>query len=43
MGKKLCANGKLALAIERAENNITAAIEVRELEKQSYSYVYYGI
>ena len=35
--ENLCANGKLALAIERAEKNIEA---VDNLNDQSYSYVY---
>ncbi len=38
--QNLCAEGKLALAIERAEKNIEAAVAAGELEKQSYSYVY---
>ena len=38
--KNLCADGKLDTAIKRAENNINAAIDSRELENQSYSYVY---
>ena len=38
--EKLCANGKLALAIERAENNINTAVTAGEIESQSYSYVY---
>ena len=38
--ENLCTDGKLALAIERAEKNIKAAVEAGELEKQSYSYVY---
>ncbi len=38
--ENLCAGGKLALAIERAERNIDAAIAAGKLEEQSYSYVY---
>lgn len=38
--ENLCTDGKLALAIERAEKNIKAAVEAGELEKQSYSFVY---
>lgn len=38
--ENLCADGKLALAIERAEKNIDAAIAAGKLEEQSYSYVY---
>ena len=38
--KNLCADGKLLIAIKRAEENIKKAIETGELEKQSYSYVY---
>ena len=37
---KLCENGKLADAIQRAENNIKAAEATGDLEKQSYSFVY---
>ena len=38
--EKLCADGKLAVAIERAEKNIEEAVAFGELEEQSYSYVY---
>ena len=38
--EKLCANGKLTLAIERAENNINNAIAAGKLKEQSYSYIY---
>ena len=38
--KNLCAEGKLNVAIERAEKNIKAAVEAGELAKQSYSFVY---
>lgn len=38
--KNLCKDGKLELAIERAEENIKKAIESNCLDKQSYSYVY---
>lgn len=38
--ENLCAEGKLDKAIERAEKNIMAAVEVGKLEEQSYSYVY---
>lgn len=38
--ENLCADGKLDLAIERAEKNIAAAVEAGKLEEQSYSYVY---
>ena len=38
--ENLCADGKLALAIERAKNNIDVAIATEEIEHQSYSYVY---
>lgn len=38
--KELCSDGKLQLAIQRAEENINAAIEKNELNKQSYTYVY---
>lgn len=38
--ENLCSGGKLALAIERAEKNIEAALAVGELDRQSYSYVY---
>ena len=38
--QNLCTERKLALAIERAEKNIEAAVAAGELEKQSYSYVY---
>ena len=36
----LCADGKLSVAIERAEKNIDAAVEAGELENQSYTFVY---
>lgn len=38
--KNLCSNGKLDIAIKRAEDNIKAAEEARNLANQSYSYVY---
>lgn len=38
--EKLCADGKLSTAIERAEKNIDKAIAEGKLEKQSYSYIY---
>lgn len=38
--ENLCAGGKLALAIERAEKNIDAAVADGTLKNQSYSYVY---
>lgn len=38
--ENLCAEGKLATAIERAEKNIKAAVEAGKLEEQSFSYVY---
>lgn len=38
--EKLCNNGRLALAIERAEKNIKTAVDNGELEQQSYSFVY---
>lgn len=38
--KNLCKDGKLGLAIERAEDNIKKAIDSNSLDKQSYSYVY---
>lgn len=37
---KLCANGKLDDAIQRAENNIKAAEATGDLDNQSYSFVY---
>ena len=37
---KLCENGKLDDAIQRAENNIKAAEATGGLTKQSYSFVY---
>ena len=37
---KLCENGKLDDAIQRAEDNIKAAEATGDLEKQSYSFVY---
>ena len=36
----LCADGKLELAIKRAEDNINAAIAANDLENQSFSFVY---
>ena len=36
----LCADGRLQLAIKRAEDNINAAIAANDLENQSFSYVY---
>ena len=38
--EKLCADGKLDLAITRAEENIRKAIEANDLGNQSYTYVY---
>lgn len=38
--KELCADGKLQLAIQRAEENINAAIKNGDLDNQSYTYVY---
>ena len=38
--ENLCADGKLELAIARAEKNIVAALESGTLEQQSYSFVY---
>ncbi len=38
--ENLCADGKLTAAINRAEKNITAAMEAGKLDEQSYSYVY---
>ena len=38
--ENLCTEGKLALAIERAEKNIDAAVANGALKNQSYSYVY---
>lgn len=38
--ENLCAEGKLDFAVERAEENIAAAVEAGKLEEQSYSYVY---
>lgn len=38
--EKLCADGKLSVAIERAEKNIDAAVEAGELEKRSYTFVF---
>ena len=38
--ENLCAEGKLALAIERAEKNIVAAVANGTLKEQSFSYVY---
>ena len=38
--KNLCADGKLDIAIKRAEDNIEAAKEAGELNNQSYSFVY---
>ena len=37
---KLCENGKLDAAIQRAESNINSANATGDLEKQSYSFVY---
>ena len=36
----LCADGKLETAIKRAEDNIKTAIELGNLDKKSYSFVY---
>ncbi|MBP5368925.1 MAG: RloB domain-containing protein [Bacteroidales bacterium] len=38
--EKLCANGKLQLAIQRAEDNIQNALASNDLENQSFSFVY---
>ena len=38
--EKLCQDGKLELAIERAETNINIAKENNELDNQSFTYVY---
>ena len=38
--EKLCSDGKLELAIERAETNINIAKENNELDNQTYTYVY---
>lgn len=38
--ENLCANGKLELAVERAEKNINTAVESGNLDKQSYTYVF---
>ena len=38
--EKLCADGKLELAVERAERNIQRAQADVDLENQSYSFVY---
>ncbi len=38
--KNLCVDGKLDIAIKRAEKNINAALDSGELKKLSYSYVY---
>lgn len=38
--ENLCADGRLELAIGRAEKNINAALESGTLDKQSYSFVY---
>ena len=38
--EKLCSDGKLELAIERAETNINIAKENNELDNQSFTYVY---
>ena len=38
--ENLCADGKLELAIQRAENNINTAKENNYLDNQSYTYVY---
>lgn len=38
--ENLCADGKLSLAIERAEKNIKTAVALGDLERRSYSFVY---
>ncbi len=38
--ENLCSEGKLELAILRAENNINIAKENDDLDNQSYTYVY---
>lgn len=38
--RNLCSDGKLDLAIERAERNIMSAIESDSLDEHSYSFVY---
>ena len=38
--RNLCSDGKLDLAIERAERNIMSAIEPDSLDEHSYSFVY---
>lgn len=38
--EKLCADGKLELAITRAEENIKKAIKANDLNNQSFTYVY---
>lgn len=38
--KNLCSDGKLELAINCAENNIKMAIENKDLDNQSYTYIY---
>ncbi len=38
--QKLCSDGKLDLAIERAENNIAVALLNSDLDNQSYTYIY---
>lgn len=38
--ENLCTDGKLVLAIERAEKNIDAAVAEDKLDEHSYSYVY---
>lgn len=38
--EKLCANGKLELAISRADENIKKAKENNDLDNQSYTFVY---
>ncbi|MBR0285641.1 MAG: RloB domain-containing protein [Bacteroidales bacterium] len=38
--EELCADGKLDLAVERAERTITASMMVGDLENHSYSFVY---
>ena len=38
--QNLCANGKLELATQCAEDNIKKALENNDLDNQSYSYVY---
>ena len=38
--KKMCEDGKLELTIQRAEDNVNAAIDSGKLENQSYSFLY---